>query len=189
MAGRSSVFGVQLINVSGRISQLGTQDPHLTISGQGSGQLAYLIGYVNASPVSQMIGGFLETAKATGPARLQIKLDIPLNRAVDTDVDGSVFFQGNDVVLRNDMSPLIAATGRLDFNQHGIRIPGINAGFVGGQAHIDGDTTDGTVVIQVAGSATPQGLRRQLDSAVVRRILDSSHGTARYAMALTVRTH
>jgi len=189
LAGRSSVYGVQLINVSGRISQLGTQDPHLTISGQGSGQLAYLIGYVNASPVSQMIGGFLETAKATGPGRLQIKLDIPLNRAADTDVDGSVFFQGNDVVLRNDMSPLIAATGRLDFNQHGIRIPGINAGFVGGQAHIDGDTTDGTVVIRVAGSATPQGLRRQLDSAVVRRILDSSHGTARYAMALTVRSH
>src|SRR5258708_20246648 len=70
-----------------------------------------------------------------------------------------------------------------------MRIAGINGGSVGGQAQSDGDTTDGTVVIRVAGSATPQGLRRQLDSAVVRRILDSSHGTARYAVALTVRSY
>src|SRR5258708_16116028 len=94
VGGQASVYGVKLTRVSGRISQLSTRDPHLAISGQGDGQLANLVGYVNASPVSEMVGGFLDTAKATGPGRLQIKLDIPLNHAIDTELDGSVFFQG-----------------------------------------------------------------------------------------------
>jgi uncharacterized protein (TIGR02099 family) len=185
LAGRASVYGVRLTNVSGRVSQLGTRDPHLTISGQGTGQLADLVGYVNASPVGPMIGGFLEPAKATGPSRLQIKLDVPLNHSADTAVDGSVFFQGNDVALRSDISPLTTVSGRLDFDQHGIRIPGLNAGFVGGQAHITADTTNGAVNVQVAGTVTPQGLRRQMDSAVVRRLLDSSRGAPRYTLMLT----
>jgi len=187
VGGQASVYGVRLTRVSGRISQLSTRDPHLAISGQGDGQLSNLVGYVNASPVSEMVGGFLDTAKATGPGRLQIKLDIPLNHAVDTEVDGSVFFQGNDVVLRTDLTPLSAVSGRLDFNQHGIRIAGINAGFVGGQAHIEADTKDGVLTFQIAGSATPQGLRRQIDSTLVRRLLDNARGLARYAATLIVR--
>lgn len=187
VGGQALMYDVNLTKVQGRISQLSTHDPHLTISGQGSGQLANLVGYVNASPVSQMVGGFLDTAKAAGPSRLQIKLDIPLNHAPDTEVDGSVLFQNNDVVLRADMAPLTAVSGRLDFNQHGIRITGINAGFVGGQAHIEADTRDGVLSFQIAGNATPQGLRRQIDSTLVRRLLDNSHGLARYAAMLTVR--
>jgi uncharacterized protein (TIGR02099 family) len=188
--GEASVYGVRLTRVSGRISPLGGRDPHLAISGQGSGQLADLVGYVNASPVSQMIGGFLENSKASGPGRLQIKLDIPLNHAVDTEVDGSVFFQANDVVLRNDIPPLTAASGRLDFNQHGMRIPGIDANLVGGQAHIEADTAaDRAIVVQIKGSAAPQGLRRLVESAPVRRILDSARGTTRYNVTLTVRGH
>ncbi|HWY73168.1 MAG TPA: YhdP family protein, partial [Burkholderiaceae bacterium] len=187
VGGQAAVYGVNLTKVSGRISQLSTQDPHLAISGQGNGQLADLVGYVNASPVSQMVGGFLDGTKATGPGRLQIKLDIPLNHSLDTEVDGSVFFQGNDVALRADLTPLSAVSGRLDFNQHGIRIPGINAGFAGGQARIEADTKDGALTFQVTGSATPQGLRRQFDSALVRRVLDNAHGLARYATALTMR--
>ncbi|HEX4585815.1 MAG TPA: AsmA-like C-terminal region-containing protein, partial [Burkholderiaceae bacterium] len=90
-------------------------------------------------------------------------------------------------VLRSDIPALTAATGRLDFNQHGMRIPGINAGFVGGQEHIEAGTADGAVVVNVTGSATPQGLRRLVDTAVARRILDSARGMARYAVALSVR--
>jgi uncharacterized protein (TIGR02099 family) len=187
LAGQASVYGVRLTNVAGRISQLSTPDPNLTISGQGNGQLSDLIGYVNASPVGPMIGGFLDTAKASGPSRLQIKLEIPLNHSADTEVNGSVFFQGNDVTLRSDISPLTAVSGRLDFDQHGIRIPGINAGFVGGQARITADTTAGAVTVQIVGVATPQGLRRQIESSVVRRLLDSSRGTTRYAVTLTFR--
>jgi uncharacterized protein (TIGR02099 family) len=187
LGSQATVHGVRLSSVSGRISALSTQDPHLTISGQGSGQLVDLVEYVNTSPVASMIGGFLDAAKVSGPGRLQLKLDIPLNRAADTDVDGSVFFQGNDVTLRNDISPLSAVSGRLDFNQHGIRIQGIGAGFVGGQARINADTVDGAVTIQILGSATPQGLRRQIESALVRRMLDNARGVTRYSAALTIR--
>ncbi|MBV8211094.1 MAG: TIGR02099 family protein [Burkholderiaceae bacterium] len=185
--GKGAVYGVHLANAAGRISGLATHDPHLAISGQGAGPLADLVQYVDVSPVGKMIGGFLDNTRAGGPGRLQIKLDIPLNHATDTQVDGSVFFQGNDVVLRTDLSPLTAVSGRLDFDQHGIRIPGISAGFVGGQAHITAETKDGAVSLQVVGTATPQGVRRQIESSLVRQLLDHVQGTARYTAALTIR--
>jgi uncharacterized protein (TIGR02099 family) len=186
LGGQARVYGVRLSKVSGRITQLSTHDPHLAISGEGSGQMADLVGYVNASPVGDMIGGFLAATKANGPGRLQIKLDIPLNHAVDTAVDGSVFFQSNDVALRADMSPLSAVFGRLDFNQHGIRIPGISAGFVGGQARIEADTAAGAIRLRASGTATPQGLRRQFESPLIRRLLDSTRGVTRYAASMIV---
>ena len=187
-ASQGSAYGIRLSRVSGRITQWYGRDPHLAISGQGSGELSDLVGFVNASPIAQMIGGFLETTKASGPARLRIKLDIPLNHATDTDVDGNLFFLGNDIVLRSDVAPLSAVSGRLDFTQHGIHVAGINAGYAGGQARIEADTTaEGTVAVRVAGSATPQGLRRQIESSVVRKIVDNSRGMTRYAAALTVR--
>jgi uncharacterized protein (TIGR02099 family) len=186
VGGQASMYGVHLANVAGRISQLSTQDSHLAISGRGNGQLGNLVGYVQASPVGQMIGGFLDTARATGPGSLQIKLDIPLNHAADTTVDGSVFFQGNEVTLRTDVA-FTAVSGRLDFNQHGIRIPGVSAGFVGGQAHITGDTVDGATTVQIAGLATSQGVRRQVGSGLVRRLLDDTRGAARYTVTLVFR--
>jgi uncharacterized protein (TIGR02099 family) len=188
LAAQASAYGVRLSKVAGRIDQLAGKEPRLTISGQGTGELADLVGYVNASPVTSMIGGFLETTKVNGPGRLQIKLNIPLNHTVDTEVEGSVLFQGNDVALRSDMAPLTAVSGRLDFSQHGIRIAGISAGFAGGQARIDADTgPDGALVIKAAGGATPQGLRKQTDSALVRRILDGTRGMARYTLTLALR--
>jgi len=130
------------------------------------------VGFVNASPVGQMIDGFLETTKATGPARLQIKVDIPLNHSIDAQVAGSLLFQGNDIVLRSDIAPLTGVSGRLSFTEHGIRISGLNAGYVGGQSRIDAETAaDGAVVVKIAGGATPQGLRRQIDSTLVRCLL------------------
>jgi uncharacterized protein (TIGR02099 family) len=187
IGGHASVYGVRLSKVAGRIGPLAGKEPRLAISGQGNGEIGDMIVYVNASPVSSLIGGFLQTAKANGPGRMQLKLDIPLNHAADTVVDGSVLLQGNDVALRSDMAPLTAVTGRLDFGQHGIRIAGLSAGFAGGQARIDADTMPGgTLMVKVAGGATPQGLRRQLDSALARRILDNARGMARYALTVIV---
>jgi len=185
---QATVYEVRLADVSGRISQLDTHDPHLAISGQGSGELAALVGFVNASPVGDMIGGFLEATKARGPAHLQIKLEIPLNHSIDTQVAGSLSFQGNDVVLRSDIAPLTAVSGRLDFTEHGVRVSGLSAGYVGGAARLDVDTAaDGAVVVKVAGSATPPGLRRQIQSPLVRRILDSARGMARYSATVIAR--
>ncbi len=182
------VHGVRLSGVVGRIAPLESHEVRLAISGQGNGELGDLVGFVNDSPVGGLIGGFLATAQASGPARMQLKIDMPLNHAVDTDVSGSVTFQGNDVTLRADVAPLTAMSGRLDFTQHGVRMTGLNAGYIGGQARIDIDTRpDGAVNVKILGAATPQGLRRQIESTLVRRLLDSARGLTRYAALLTVR--
>jgi uncharacterized protein (TIGR02099 family) len=187
---RAIVHGVQLAGVQGRIGPLDSRESHLAISGTGDGEIGELLGFVKESSVGDLIGGFLSSAQGSGPAHLQIKLDIPLNHSIDTDVAGSLTFKGNDVVLRPDIAPLSAVSGRLDFTQHGVRVAGLAAGYVGGQARIDVESgADGAVQVKVAGGATPQGLRRQIESGVVRRILDSARGLTKYGALLTVRAN
>jgi len=181
------LHGVRLSAMSAHLAPIQSRDAHLVVTGQGDGELADLVGYVNDGPVSSLIGGFLTGTQSSGPARLLIKLDLPLRHSIDTDVAGSVLFKGNDIVLRPDIAPLTAVTGRLDFTQHGVKVMGLNAGYVGGQARVDIDSgADGAVRVRVAGGATPQGLRQQIGSAALRQVLENSRGLTKYTASLAI---
>lgn len=184
---QAAIHGVKLAGVAAKLSPIESREAHVVVSGQGDGELADLVGFVNDSPVGGQIGNFLASAQSTGPAHLQIRLDVPLNHSVDTDVAGSLQFRNNDLVLRNDIAPMTAVNGRLDFTQHGVRASGLTAGYLGGQARADLDTgTDGAVRIKVSGAATPQGLRRQIGAGVIRQVLDNSRGLTKYSAALAI---
>lgn len=185
---RAMVFGYELTDVTARLPQYERADLHLLLDGSGDGPLGDLLHFVAASPVSAMTGGALAAAEASGPSRLRLKLDVPLAHAADSLVDGAVAFRGDDVTMRPEMAPLSGIEGELQFNQRGVRFSGITAGFLGGDARIDGDTrTDGSIAIHAIGTATPQGAKRQVDPAFLRRLLDHTHGAFHYNAVLTVQ--
>jgi len=187
---RATIHGVRLSSIQGRLFPLESRESRLVITGQGDGELSDLVAYVRESSVGDLIGGFLSSTQSSGPAHLQIKLDLPLGHSIDTEVAGSIGFKGNDIVLRADIAPLTAVTGRLDFTQRGVHAAGLSVGYLGGQARIDVDTgTGGAVGVRVTGAATPEGLHRQIDSALVRRILDNARGLAKYTASLTARAN
>jgi len=187
-ARHAKAYGYDLSSISARVPALDQPDQHLLIDGQGSGPLAEMLRYIGNSPVNAWTGGFLANTEASGSARLKLRLDIPLSHAVDTSVAGSVRFQADNLVLGPNIAPFSALTGQLDFTQRGVQFSGITAGFLGGEVVLSGDTQpDGTVRVQGRGSATPQGTKRQVSAASLRRLLDRTRGAVKYSAVVTVR--
>ncbi len=187
-ARRAKAYGYEITGATARIAHLDQPDQHLFVDGQGYGPLQEMLRYLGASPVNAWTGGWLSSSQASGPARLRLRLEVPLAHSIDSTVTGTVNFRGNALVLRPDIAPFSSLNGQLDFNERGIRLTGISAGYIGGEVHLSGNTlADGTLVIRGDGSATPQGVKKQVDTAIVQRLLDHMRGSARYAMALTVK--
>ncbi|GAB4477421.1 MAG: YhdP family protein [Burkholderiaceae bacterium] len=186
---RGSIYGVQLANVKVAIPDLGARDAHLLIGGEANGPLADMLRYVNASPVGGWLGDFLAGAQASGTGRLALKLDIPLGNARGTQVAGDVVFQNSDIALGADIPPFARAAGRVEFTERSLRISNATASFVGGQVRLGATTADdGAIAITAAGTATPQGVKRAVQNALVQRLLDRAQGTTRYTGTVTVRT-
>lgn len=186
---RARVMGVNLQDVNGSLPDMGDHSPMLTIEGRGDGPTQNFLQYVEGSPVGEWIGHFTKEARAQGNATLALKLDLPLHEMHSTRAQGSVTFLRNDVTLVPQAPPLTDVTGALTFTQKGIGFDNLRARFAGGDIRPTGGTApDGTIRIQVAGTASAQGLRETTPEAspiaAIARALD---GSAPYSATISVK--
>jgi uncharacterized protein (TIGR02099 family) len=186
--GRGSIFGARIARATVRIPDLASKDAHLLIDGTATGPLADMARFMAQSPLNARLGNLFSTTTASGTARLDLKLDIPLKHTRDTLAAGSVVLANNDLALREDIPALTRASGRIEFTERTLRIANVTANALGGNARIDGATQpDGAIVINASGTATPAGARRSVEIPVVQRVLDRAQGTTRYSAAITLR--
>ncbi len=185
-AQRGAVYGAKLTNVVARIPNL-ERDATLDVRGVAEGPLADMLRYVNTSPVSRWIGAVTENAEASGNARLELKLGIPLGHAADSKVTGALHFANNDVQLTD--APLFSRViGALSFSEAGVQSTSLTASALGGQTRIETSTRpDGEPVYSATGIATVAGLRRAVSVTPVQQLLDRSQGQARYTATLTLK--
>lgn len=88
--------GFVLRNVAGRIDNLGADNPHLVIKGQGDGPLDDVLKYLSTSPVGAWTGNMLSMARGSGNGGLQLFLDIPLDHTENTVLKGRVTLKESD---------------------------------------------------------------------------------------------
>lgn len=180
--------GADLANVKAVIPDLLSDHPMLDIDGQAEANLQDFIHYVNASPVAEWIGNFTDESKATGKAKLGLKLQMPLNHVEQTKVQGGLQFLGNDIVLFNGLPLLSATSGKLEFSELGVTLPGVKATFLGGASNITGNTLkDGTIIIKAAGGLTADGLRKAYPDPALQKVGQRISGNTRYAAQVRVR--
>jgi uncharacterized protein (TIGR02099 family) len=181
------IFGTRLQAASARIAELNHPESTLVVRGSSNGPAADLLRYVTESSLKEPLR-FLTTASATGSARLDLRLDIPLTHARDTTVAGSVQLAGNDIVLSPEIPPLSRASGRVEFTQRSLALSNISAGFVGGQLTASGtQRPDAPLVITGSGTAAPAAIARLVDVPPVQRLLARTQGLTRYAGTVTMR--
>ncbi|WP_229474431.1 YhdP family protein [Pseudoduganella lurida] len=181
---------VSLTNVKAVIADLAHHDGVLEIDGTAQGAMGDYLRYVSNTPVLEWIGHFTDQTTATGAAKLTLRLDLPLNRLVDSKVLGTLQLQGNDVVLWNDMPPVLQTTGRIEFNERGVNLNGINGTLLGGPVNIGGGTQrDGAIVVKIGGSMTADGLRRTYPSAAMQRLAQHIGGSTRYSGVINAHHH
>ncbi len=151
---------VALTDVSAIIPDMLSDDRQLEIVGNASGALQDFVRYTNVTPVADWIANFTEDTKASGNAKLLLKMQLPLTRMKESRVQGMLQFENNEVNLLRGLPLLSRAKGKLEFHEKGFHLHDINVGFLGGTAVITGGTQEtGKFQVKAAGSLTADGLR------------------------------
>lgn len=180
--------GTTLSRVKVVIPDLADHDAVLDVDGEAAGPLQNFVRFTHDSPVAEWIGHFTDETKASGNAKLQLKLLLPLNRMIESKVLGTLHFTGNTVNLRNIMPPLSGTNGKLEFNEKGFSIGAIKSSFLGGPVTITGGTQrDGTILVKADGSLTADGVRKTYTTPATQRSLERITGSARYSTLVRVR--
>ncbi|MFD2366320.1 YhdP family protein [Pseudoduganella sp. GCM10020061] len=184
----ASTRGVALSDIKAVVPDLSAADKLLEIDGKAAAPLQGFVDYMAASPVLGWIGHFTERTRATGNARLGIKLQIPLSHPRDTKVRGALQLQGNEIALFPELPAVQNATGRIEFFERGVTLPNIAGSFLGGPLTVSGGSQrEGGIVVRLAGSATADGIKRAWPAPEMQRLATRFSGATRFAGLVTVR--
>jgi uncharacterized protein (TIGR02099 family) len=187
-ADSAKTSNVQIVDVDALIPDLLSHDNVLEINGKASGAFQDFITFVNNSPVSAWIDDFTEETKATGNAKLALKLQLPLHALKEAKVQGAVQFADNSIVLQKLLPPITGANGELAFHEKGFALNGVKTNFLGGVATVSGGTQrDGTTFVKVDGGMSSDGLRKAYPTPVMQRLLQHIGGGTRYAATINVK--
>ncbi len=181
---------VNLSKVRATIPDLLAHESMLNIDGTAQGPLQELLGFTLDSPVGEWIGHFTDETRASGNAKLALKLEMPLHRMEATKVKGSLQFAGNEVTLFRALPPIARANGELRFNEKGFELANLRGAFLGGPVTLSGGTQrDGNTAVRADGALTADGLRRSLATPASSALLQRISGASRYAVQVNVRNH
>ncbi|MBV8633139.1 MAG: TIGR02099 family protein, partial [Burkholderiaceae bacterium] len=159
----------------------------LTVDATINAPMPDYLAYIQDSPVQQMIGGFTDEAHAAGPARLSLKLSMPLSHMVDSKVSGKLQFQGDDIALFAGLPPLNSSSGALEFSERGFNINNVHSTFLGGPATISGGGPGDTAAIRGEGTLTAEGVRKFALENGFGTLAQHMSGSTRYTVAVNVR--
>lgn len=106
--------------------------PMLAIDGTVGGTLGGMLQYVRSSALKVHFGNLVDTIDASGDARLQLHLGIPLKHNLGAiRVSGEVALEGNDLVPRGSEAGLTGIDGELNFTGDSISVKNARARLLG----------------------------------------------------------
>ncbi|MBX3608421.1 MAG: TIGR02099 family protein [Hydrogenophaga sp.] len=161
--GLANAAGVRIEQGSVTIADL-AHAPVVKVGLKASGPAAALLGHVQRTPLNVWTAGALSEAVASGPASVDLSLELPLEDLPKSQVRGQVHLDGTDLRIAPS-SPLLGKTrGTLSFTEAGFAFTGARAQVYGGELLFDGSLrpdADGRALVQFRGQgvATAAGLR------------------------------
>ena len=175
-----------LHDVNGGFKSLYDQ-PTLVLHGQVAGPMTDFLRYVAQSPVGGWLHDGLANATATGDADLDLALNIPLQHADRSTVNGALTLPGNDVRLVAGAPVLADAHARIAFTEKGVTVSGGHAHALGGDTTFDGGTqADGNLRFAALGTVSADGLRHVADEAVLARLASHVSGQSNYKLTIGI---
>ncbi len=130
---------VQLKQVTGHIADIVNKNATLIIEGQAAGLAKDLLGYYTNSPSGKKITDSWEKIKADGQAKLNLKLEIPIENVDNTKIYGEVALNKNTVNINNQID-IKDITGDIIFSEEKIVAKNLKAQALGGTLSINAPT-------------------------------------------------
>jgi uncharacterized protein (TIGR02099 family) len=187
-ADTAKTAGVAVSEVNAVIPDYLSSKPVLDVTGMAQGSLQSMLAYVSVTPVTGWIDGFTEEAKASGNARLGLKIHLPLSAAGTPTVQGNLKLAGNEVQLWRAWPSVQQITGELNFSEQGFQLPSLQAVLLGGPLSLSGGTQrDGATLIRLDGALNVEAAARSITTPIVKRALKKITGSTRYTANLKLR--
>lgn len=150
-AGR--ILGAELPDVKVSIPDFDVDDQVLLVRGLATGPTNEFLDFIERSPVADSIDRFTEGMRAIGNGRLDLELDIPLRRPLETRMRGAYHFQDNQVHLVDGLPMIAQVNGRLDLTDSAISAREITGRGFGGPLRVKVGSDGGKVLVSAAGTA------------------------------------
>lgn len=163
----------------------------LVVGARARGPASEVLGFVQRSPLNTMTGEALARARIGGNAELAFGLQVPLDDARSTQVNGSVKFPGNDLQISPDTPLLGRASGTLAFSESGFSVRAAQARVYGGELRFEGGLrpdAQGAARLQFRGQgvASAEALR-DAGLGFASRLFHNASGSAAYTAHLGFR--
>lgn len=153
-ASAGEILGAALSGVSVVIPDFDVMDERLLVKGRASGPTGEFLKFIEQSPVAESIDRFTEGMRAQGNGRLELELDIPLRRPMQTRMRGSYHFEDNQVHLVEGLPMITGVNGRLDLTERSISASAIRGRAFGGPLRVQvSSASAGKVAVNASGSA------------------------------------
>ena len=185
--------GLQLVKGDARIADL--MHSVLEVALDIKGSLSDALGFVNTSPVGDMIGQPLAKAVAGGAADYRFRLRLPINEIEKSTVEGRVTLPGNEVKFAPDAPLLTQLKGVVNLTDSGFTVVGAQARLLGGEVRIDGGMrppaspadNKTSVTFKAQGTLTAEGLRQAKELGLAARMAEHASGSTAYTAAILFR--
>src|SRR5262249_38837603 len=110
-----SILGLKLVGVDASIAELGKHDEVMHLKGAVQGPTTRVLQFIAFTPWDGYTNHSTEPMKATGEAKLDLTLAIPLHRSKESTVKGELVLQNNDVILDSRLPPFENFGARIGF--------------------------------------------------------------------------
>ncbi len=109
----------------------------LEVRGSATGTLKNVVDYAEASPISDLFAGRLADVTASGPARVDLDLVVPVTRIPEYTVEAAVSTTDGRLSLAGFPHPLTAVDGTARISRSGVEAQDIEALFLGSPVRIE----------------------------------------------------
>jgi len=176
-ANKGNIFANKIIKSKVIIPQLDADWPMLLINSEVDSTAADGIRFVNESPVKQVTQGFTEGLKATGTAKLNLELKIPMQDLEAAKYKGMYKITNGTLFANTDvgMPEISKVNGVLNFTEKSLSAQNISAEILGGPTRFSLNTgSDKIIRVTATGRISDTGIKKVVSNALTNTLKGSA---------------
>jgi len=178
------VMGIDISDSHVSVLGLGSRREHVIANATASGRVDRLLQFIASSPVARYTKGSTANMSGTGIGSVALRLDLPLRRPADVDLEGSLDLSGPNFIVSPRVPVLRDYTARVEFTEDQVMLRNGRAQALGGEVRFGSRASPrGTMEIDLSGTMGAASLATFTRSLLLAR----TYGDARWDGRLVFR--